>query len=599
MSPLLLRELRRLAPYGLGSAALILAAFPASWAGGARAEALACAALLGPAVLGVATVAPDSSSGGGAFLARLPLAPWRVLLAKLGAALTWTGALHLIARAVVGSLWEPDLDGAGTALTLGQLCAFGVGCLASMVAPRVMPAILLAPSLAVVSLLVLLGLPLAAWRIDPEQGLALVAVPGLGVACLLAAAVTFLRGECHRPSGRPALIAAALLVPALVLGVGATGVARAWTVEAATPDLKVGPTLGVAALEYGLVAVPLQGRNWTGRDDRVALLSFGMGGESAAVVPLRGVAGPELSPDGQRLLLRATQDPGGWLVDLQGRGWARLPGLAPEGFGFSHLVWRAGRPLLLRQRGAELEAFLPDPAAAGLEPADLEPWLVRAPLGGRRLVAALLDGRIALAGAEGLVAVDPPVPDPSLGGGQRAALPAGVTLFTWEGAGEAAVSPRARAALRVPPEEPTTLEVLLPVQAGQPARRLRGLSQGALDLSRERLSWSPEERHVALQLPDGSTAVIDVSTAALRARLSPARGTVGVEPSAAGPVVWSPSSEAWVALPSGELLDLRTGATSVLPVPVAAGLGDERFVPFGVPLRRVLQGSDRVKGGAR
>ena len=59
MSPLLLRELRRLAPYGLGSAALILAAFPASWAGGARAEALACAALLGPAVLGVATVAPS------------------------------------------------------------------------------------------------------------------------------------------------------------------------------------------------------------------------------------------------------------------------------------------------------------------------------------------------------------------------------------------------------------------------------------------------------------------------------------------------------------------------------------------------------------
>lgn len=615
MSPLLLRELRRLAPYGLGAAGLILSSLflfggdaPSDWA----IPLFLLGSFLGPAVLGVASVAPDSSSGGAAFLVRLPLSPAQVLRRKLVAAMAWT--LLVSGATLTVFALTPELQrGAGLErladLLRAQVLALGIGCAASVLTPRVLPAVLLAPSLGLVCLLVLLGVPLVAWRIPPTEGLGQVVAPALGLLALAAASLAFLRGEPHQASIRPTLLVGAVLGPGLLLGVGATGAAHAWTVQAVVPGLKVGPVPGTSAPGLPLVAVPLHGRGWTGLEERVAIMAGRMvfrGEETAAVLPQRGVEGPEFSPDGERLLLRASADPGGWLVDLRTGRSERLPGLAPVGFGFPWVVWRGGAPLLVRASGDDLEVFRPEPAAAALEDEALAPWLVRAPLHGRQLVGTLLDGRVVLREETGLVAHDPPQPTPSLGGGQVAALSGpGARLCGWEdrpGTLAVAVSPRGGAVLRVRADDPQALEVWRAGRAQRiPAVVPAGLGERAL--SRERVGWSSEERFAAVAGGEGRVAVIDLQVGRLIAWLGEEVGTAPVRPSVhrslSGPVVWSSGSDAWVALPTGELFDLRAGVRSLLPVPVAAGVGAERFVPLGLPLQRALEGRDRISGGAR
>jgi hypothetical protein len=602
VSALLQRELRRLAPYGLGTAGLILSCIPLERLGrdDLAWPSFLLWALVGPAILGVATVAPDSSSGGAAFLVRLPLSPGRVLLGKHLAALSWFAVV--LGATLASFCWlvpARERPTIGSFLFGLQASALGIGCLASAISPRVLPAVLLAPNLGLACLLVLLGGPMVAWAVPPGDGLAQAVFPLLGLLALLAASVAYLRGEPHRPSARPALLAGLVMGPALAAGMGATGVAHAWTVEAMVPELSVGPGLGVAAPDHALVAVGLHGEGWTGREERVALVAAPMvlaGREATVVLPQRGVARPEFSPDARLLLLRATRDPGGWLVDLYTARAERLPGLAPEGFGFPWIVWRAGRPLGVRQQGDTLELFLPDPAAAGLEPAALEPWLIRAPLDGRALVGTLLDGRVVLGDAQGLLAVDPPVPDPSLGPGQVGSLAgAGTRLCTWAGASQSqAISPRGSAALRVPAGEPGVLEVYA---SGTGGRRITGLASALPRLDREQLGWSPDEGYAALRLTGGRVVVLDLHRAAAVELGAASDGFVS--PGATGPAVWSSGSDAWVALPSGELLDLRTRRRTRLPVPVAAGLGDERFVPWGLPLRKLPEGGDRLEGGVR
>ena len=615
MSPLLLRELRRLAPYGLGAAGLILSSLflfggdaPSDWA----IPLFLLGSFLGPAVLGVASVAPDSSSGGAAFLVRLPLSPAQVLRRKLVAALAWT--LLVSGATLTVFALTPELQrGAGLErlvdLLRAQVLALGIGCAASVLTPRVLPAVLLAPSLGLVCLLVLLGVPLVAWRIPPTEGLGQVVAPALGLLALAAASLAFLRGEPHQASIRPTLLVGAVLGPGLLLGVGATGAAHAWTVQAVVPELKVGPVPGVAAPGLPLVAVSLHGRGWTGLEERVAVMAGRMvfsGEETAAVLPQRGVEGPEFSPDGERLLLRASADPGGWLVDLRTGRSQRLPGLAPVGFGFPWVVWRGGAPLLVRASGDSLEVFRPEPAAATLEDEALAPWLIRVRLEGLRLAGALLDGRVALEGPDGVFAHDPPQPTPSLGGGQVTALNGpGARLCAWEREVQTlavAVSPRGATVLRVRADDPQALEVYSGDRAQRvPAVVPAGLGERAL--SRERVGWSSEERFVAVAGGEGRVAVVDLQAGRLVTWLGEdagaAQARAPMQRALSGPVVWSSGSDAWVALPTGELFDLRAGVRSLLPVPVAAGVGAERFVPLGLPLQRALEGRDRISGGAR
>lgn len=607
MSLLLWRELLRLAPYGAIGLVLVLAAplllrvHPLLGL-----LALQAGTFLAPGVLGIATLAPDTASGATAFFTRLPIAPWRWVAVKLVAAGGWTLLIHLADRLALAWLASPGLLERAS-ITPGfvasfapfvapaQACGLGLGCLASAVVPRTMPAILLAPSLAVSGLLVLLGVPMVAWRIPPDEGLSAIAAPALGLAGLIAAALAFLRGEPHRPSARPALLAAAVMAPALVLGVSATAVAHAWTVEAAVPDLAVGPALGVAAPSGDRIAVELQGRRWTGPELRVAVLGHGKL-PLTTVLPFRDAVSPEFSPDGSRLLLRSAFDPGGWLVDLAGR-WERLPGLAPTGFGFPWVAWLRNEPLLVREQGGDLETFLPDPTLPVTRRVDRAPELLRrlarAPLDGRSLVGTLLDGRVVLADREGLVAVEPPVAAADVETGpQRARLAAGERLFGWPAseAAPAAISPRGRAAVRRVPDDPGALEVLGP--PGTAPRRLASGAAQALILSRERLSWSPEERFLALALPGGDLLIVELASAAVLARLDlPTR----FQASAAGPAVWSGGADDWVASPTGDLLHLGNHERGALPVPAAAGLGRDRFVPLGRPLRQ----DDVAKGGVR
>lgn len=617
MSPLFARELRRLAPYGLGASGLVLTALMlfARPEGSSDLAFLTFlgGALLGPAILGVASVAPDSSSGGAAFLVRLPISAGAVLRHKLTAAAAWTLAIG-VAVTVVYALTPRLHDGpAGAEALVGLLSAqvltLGIGCAASVLTPRVLPAILLAPSLGLTCLLVLVGVPLVAWRIPPTEGLLQVVAPLTGLLAVCGAGVAFLRGETHRASLRPALLLGAVLVPGTLLGVGATGVAHAWTVESMVPRLQVsGP--GAAAPGHALVAIPLSGRSWTGLEERVAVMAGPMvfgGRESALVLPQRGVGGAEFSPDGERLLLRATGDPGGYLVDLRSGASQRLPGAAPVGFGFPWVVWRGGLPVLVRPSGDGLQVFWPDPAAVGLEEEQLGPWMIQQPLAGQQFVGTLLDGRLALDRHDGLFAYDPPRPTPSLGPGQVAPpLGTGAPLFRWSGGTTlaAAVSPRGRSALRVTVEDPRTIEVWTGDRLRSRLNTVLPAEVGARAFSRERIGWSDGEEFVAVAGVERRTSLGAGGSVSLEREvlvISVSTGTVltTLRGPWEGPAVWSSGQDAWVALPSGELFDLRSCTPSCLPVAVAAGLGPDRFVPLGLPLQRVLEGSDRVTGGAR
>lgn len=617
MSPLFARELRRLAPYGLGAAGLLgvaLVSFTRPEAQDLAFLTFLAGALLGPGVVGVASVAPDSSSGGAAFLVRLPIPAPVVLRHKLAASAVWTlaiGAAVIAVYALTPRLHD-GLSGPENLLGLlgAQLLSLGIGCAASVLTPRVLPAVLLAPSVGIMCLLVLLGVPLVAWRIPPTDGLVQVVAPLTGLLMLGGAAVAYLRGETHRASLKPALLLSSVLLPGLLFGVGATGVAHAWTVESLVPRLQVsGP--GAAAPGRALVAIPLSGRSWTGLEQRMVVMAGPMvfgGAEGAVVLPQRGVEGPEFSPDGERLLLRASSDPGGWLVDLRSGASLRLPGAAPVGFGFPWVVWRGGQPVMVRMEGDGLQVFWPDPAAADLEPEELGPWTIRQPLAGQQFVGTLLDGRIAVERHDGLFAYDPPRPTPSLGPGQVAPpLGPGAPLFRWSGGTTlaVAVSPRGRAALRVTSEDPRAVEVWSGDRLCSRLNAVIPAGVGARAFSRERIGWSDEEGFVAVagverRTPLGGgtnsvsleseVSVISLTTGTL---LTTLRGPWE------GPVVWSSGEDAWVALPSGEMFDLRSCTPSRLPVAVAAGVGAERFVPLGLPLQRVLEGRDRVSGGAR
>src|SRR5690606_12152332 len=162
------RELRRLAPYGAGGPALGLALLLFEVTASAQHlpdGSLPTQLALGvSALLGVALVAPDTSSGAAAFLARQPLGPGRLLGTRLLAASCWLAVGSLAIAATWALLGLPSVDtGVVPYVPLG----FGLGALASTVAHRTLPALLLTPALLVAAVIVAFALPVVGLAILP------------------------------------------------------------------------------------------------------------------------------------------------------------------------------------------------------------------------------------------------------------------------------------------------------------------------------------------------------------------------------------------------------------------------------------------------
>jgi hypothetical protein len=291
--------------------------------------------------------------------------------------------------------------------------AFGAGLLASVVAFRTMPAILLAPAIAILAATVSVGFPaIFLGLMPPTPEFTSVVLTSLGLTFVGLAFVAFTRGEPHRPSSRPALLALGGLVPALVLGLTTTSVAHGWTTESVVPELKV--AYGIAESKTHVV-VPLQGECWTGLELRLAVIERAT--QEAWVLPVRGAWYPMFDPEGKRLLLRNHTDRGGWLVELATRKVTPLPGRSKEGFGYREVLWRESGPLVFTARTKAIGVF--DPLNDSEHVLKLaEPALFVGVQPGT--------GRLILRDAEGLLAVT--LPD-DLATGQ--VLSPGVRLVRW------------------------------------------------------------------------------------------------------------------------------------------------------------------------
>ncbi len=392
MRALALREARRLAPYGLGASALGAGALVTGHAEGAVPffGSLAAAALLG-----VTAFAPDTARGGAVFLRTLPLPSWRVAAVKVAVALAWAVPASAPLALPLND-WHPGAAVGPPAL------GFGAGVLASVVSHRVTPALLIAPLVALLTALAGLTLPCLALGLDPAP-LGFVVLPALAALSALLAVAAFAHGDRHRPTLRPALIAAAGLAPAFVLVFGATAAARDWTLRNTLP----------AALEVeGATALPgrpglaleLEATLWTKDEAWCAVLEA----DRAWLVPARNAVAPRPSPDGRFLLLEDGQGPGGWLVDLDARTTTALTGRGSVGFGYDDVVWGPdGVVALVRGHGA-VDALYP--AAASHPGRAPDRACAHRPVPGASYVGLTDDGRALLVDPEGALVCDLPRP---------------------------------------------------------------------------------------------------------------------------------------------------------------------------------------------
>jgi hypothetical protein len=588
------RELRRLAPFALGITAVVLgyaSLAPALadagpvWADFARTASLGI--LLLPAVLGVATVAPDTSSGGLAFLARLPLSPARALLVKAGAAITWwLPTILLVALAVMGALFVPTgMTPLGEApgflwlvtnMTLYATFAFGAGLLASVVAARSLPAVLVTPSLAITGLLLGSGVPYVALRVPMGEVFTAVVCSLLGAAFVGVAFLAYARGDRHRASFRPAMLALGALAPIFLAGFGVTAVAHAWTVERVVPTLAAGPTPGLASPDGAAVAIPLEGEGWTGLEQRVAVVT--RADRQAWVAPVRYAVEPQFSPDSTRLVLRHALDPGGWLGDLATHELRELHGAAPTGIGFEDAIWSAEGPFFVRDRGEWLEGFDP------LQPCDYDPELSPpATVGVQRFDEAWtylgVRGQALVFShpQQGLVEATP-----QRGQGNpcplRVDLNRATPLASWpQGTTPQVVllSPDSQHALVLPRDQRGESTLLL-VDLRDGAHAWLHTGFDGVRLEETRVSWSPGQKYVAVEYPNGRIGVFELSSGASRAELASSRPNSEDPRTTArvyrhGPVVWSPTG-ARLATPAGLLVELED---------VSADAADTRpLVPF-------------------
>ncbi|MCO5171230.1 MAG: PQQ-like beta-propeller repeat protein [Planctomycetes bacterium] len=548
MKALLLRELRRLAPYGLGAALLALALPPTDDAGLVLHAALA-------AVLGVAAVAPDTAAGGTAFLLRLPARPVQVAAVKLLVAALW------VLPALVAALAR-DPRGVGVGIPCLFAAGLGAGALASVVAHRVMPAVLLAPML--LAAFGLMGVvPLAALRTEPRGVLAFLAAPAaIGLASVGLAALAFAHGERHRPTPRPALLAGAGLAALAVLSFGSTAAAHAWTLEHVAP----GALRAVAAtpIPGGGLVVELDAALWCGHERRIVVLGPG----DAWQVPLRGVAGPEVSPDG-RLVLLAGFPAGGWLLDLDARTTTPLPGFEPH----RDVAWGPEGAVTLTRSHQGLEPV----DVLRLAPAGHEDARVVLHVPGAHYVGLAEDGRALLVDDAGVLASALPAP------GAPASTPPAERLVRWP-AGLSCQQALPVAGGRLLVLDPEGTVHALDLRTGDGVA-LTGWDEPVY-LHRSTVQVSPCRRRAAARITGGRIVVVDLATGA---RVLDARPPADAGPTTRLEPAWTPDGEA-LALPWGPVASIEGGQRAAVPGG-ALGFVAGRAVARGAALADVLGGA--------
>lgn len=300
-----LRELRRQAPVGLALVALglLLIVSVGLFETGQLGYSVVplVMGVLAPYLLGVASVAPDVESGAEAFLTRLPARRAGLFLARVGAALTWTGVV--LAATPLAQL----LAGDGLPVTQEEwpLLA-GIGLTAGVLASATLRPTLLAFALGPIALApwwawTLLAKQLRSTIHDEPGGAAVLAL----LAPALVAAWVYLRGDIHGPARRPVSLAMGLLAGVTLLASG--GTTAAWGVgRSLVLHERVVQTV-LPADESG-TALGLSRHSRWGRElvfhyfeiDHWQLHRIGERGHE--VVPLPPAAYAELSADGRRIL---------------------------------------------------------------------------------------------------------------------------------------------------------------------------------------------------------------------------------------------------------------------------------------------------------
>jgi hypothetical protein len=568
------RELRRLAPYGLGLLVgyLVLGNWILlSQTHSSASEGVFLLLLAIPALLGIATVAPDTSSGGTAFLARLPLSTTRVFLIKVAAASAWlvVSAGLSTFHWLVASGERPGADWLAVVLGGGLALAFTSALVASVVARTTLHAVMAAPMVAGAAFGLAsgyVGIVLEAGFGSRTDGFVALAL----AACFLPCAyLSYTQGERHRTSSRPAILGLGGVTMSVAGLLVAATVAQAWVRDAVLPQLAV-VSFGPHPATRRFVVLDLAGSTAFGPEARVATVDRASG--DAWVVPLRNPSVVGSSPDGRFLL-------GSWtplgrgrlhladaerrsLVPLPGRWTLELPVFA---------VFREGTPLLLRQRGAVLEVA---DATVGELPAvsrKLEPET--------RLVGARPEGSAILVRRE--VVLVAPVSNVEIGEPKPVAtLPAACSEALLSSSGRLLLTRSAAdaASLAIVDLDTGSVRRLDAKLAGGQAARLPALGVAA--------SFSPDGATLALALDDAACAFFATATGDLLR----VRKRAGEYPRVA-PVVWSDDGKL-AALPWHEVLDVERG--SVTSREVAAFLHDGRFVRDERPLEIVSLANDDV-----
>jgi hypothetical protein len=522
VSAVFLRELRRLAPYGLGLTALAVQLIFWARARSFSADLSALSILAIPCFLGAASIAPDTSSGATAFLARLPIAGSRVLPVKVAAAALWT-ALGI-------ALTVPLMTDHEQPWVLVQIAffTFAAGVFASVLVSKTLPALLLAPLLAPGIALLGAAVVVLPNRLEAQPWFMLPFGAALGACAFLA----FVRGDRHRASGRPAAIAFGSLALALLLGLGSTAAALA-VVEDETADLE--PVEAYRSLDGRILVVSLYEHRWYGPESRIAVIEAATG--RAWLVPRRLVAVRHLSPDGRRLIVWDWEWARGWLADLETHELRKLSD-GPYGTDSARdeVIWRGDRPLRV--------SFRHDGSATVTDLVSRREVAMEWPNGISVVGVATSRGQLLATDAESsIVYVDPPIP----GGRSSTLVEPGVRCAELHALQSSLVAPSGERLL-CPTKSHGVAVVDLAIGTTVPLDLHLPEGSPCVPLGND-ARFSPDERRVAIRLGSSRVVFYDVATG---------RSLNWISPRSCGGMIWSPDGSKF-ADDYGDVYDVATG----------------------------------------